>query len=265
MKYLIINGSPHRGNTWRIVELAKEYINGVDDNAEFNEIHLIELKLPFCTGCSNCFRKGHEICPHKDIITKIISDIDASDGLIVASTAFNMRETALLKNFLDHLCFMLHRPHFFKSKALVITSAGGIGEKNAAKSISSMLMGIGFNRCYIFATASNSWNDYRPDDKAKMKLSKITQRFYQDVRSKKLHSPSAALLIPYNLFRGMSLAYVKGAEYETKDGDFWTEENRKKHVYDPAVPVSLYKRPIGHLFYLVGILGGKFVKITYRK
>lgn len=65
--------------------------------------------------------------------------MEYADGIIVCSTTYNMRETALLKNFFDHLCFMLHRPHFFKSKALVITTTGGVGGGAAAKSIVSFL------------------------------------------------------------------------------------------------------------------------------
>lgn len=166
MKILIINGSAHKGNTWKLVEQAKQYLSGL--NAEFEEIHLIKANLPFCTGCSNCFRLGNEKCPHYSIVGEIIEKIEKADGIIVASTTYNMRETALLKNLFDHLCFMLHRPHFFKSKALVITTTGGVGGSSSAKSISSTLKGIGFNRCYTFHRASFSWNAYEPDDKTLM-------------------------------------------------------------------------------------------------
>ncbi len=33
---------------------------------------------------------------------------------------------ALLKNMFDHICFMMHRPCFFKSKALILTTTGGV-------------------------------------------------------------------------------------------------------------------------------------------
>lgn len=267
MRYLIINGSPHKGNTWRLVEVSQSALLNCDSTAEFEEIHLAKLNLPFCTGCSNCFRLGHEKCPHYEKISAVINAIEKADGIIFASTTFNLRETALLKNLFDHLCFMLHRPHFFKSKALVLTTTGGIGGRSAAKSIASMLNGIGFNRCYIFSTASYSWNAYAPDSKTIKSLSKLTVKFYKDVSSGKLHSPSAILLIPYNLFRGMSLAYIKGSEYETEDGRYWSQDNRKSKVYDASVHVPFYKKPIGQLFYSIGKMAGKkkSMQITYRK
>lgn len=265
MKYLMINGSPHKGNTWKIAEMVKENIQKDDNNAVFEEIQLVQEKLPFCCGCSNCFRLGHEKCPHSGIIMKIIKAIEDADGVIIASTTYFLRETSMLKNLFDHLCFMTHRPQFFKSKALVITTTGGVGGKQAAKGIASFLKSIGFNRCYQFSVTSCSWNDYQIKDKTKTKLNKISGEFLKNVRSGKLHSPSYMLLIPYNLFRGMSLAYVKGTEFETQDGVFWTEDRRKKGVYDSSVKVSLFKKIFGQLFYFIGKGAAKKVTVTYRK
>lgn len=265
MKYVIINGSPHKGNTWKIVQLAKESIQAKNNLAVFDEIHLAGLNLPFCCGCSACFRLGYEKCPHHHIIGPIIEKIHNADGVIIASTAYNMKETAMLKNFFDHLCFMLHRPGFFKSKALVITTTGGVGGKKAAKSISAFLKGIGFNRCYLFSAATYSWNDYKINEKTTAKLKKVVSKFYRDILSGRLHSPSCLLLIPYNLFRGMSLAYRKGTEFETEDGVYWTGESRAKSVYDSAVHVPIYKKPIGQLFYLIGKIAGRKIVITYKK
>lgn len=267
MKILIINSSSHKGNTWKLVEQAKLDFLKCNKETEFEEIHLIKENLPFCTGCSNCFRVGHENCPHYSVVGKIIKKMENADGIIVASTTYNMRETALLKNLFDHLCFMLHRPHFFRSKAMVITTTGGVGGRNCAKSICSTLKGIGFNRCYIFSRAAFSWNAYEPDERTLTALNKKVNKFYKDVKSKKIHSPDVSLLIPYNLFRGMSLAYVPGTEYETLDGTYWTKECRRKLLYAPGVKVSFYKKPVGCLFYGIGKLAGKMkgMTVTYRK
>lgn len=98
---------------------------------------------------------------------------------------------------------MLHLPHLFASKGLVITKTGGVEAKAAAKNISGTLSGIGFNRCLIYRTASFSWNYYSPTKKTLAILLKITNKFYKDILSKKLLRPAFGLLIPNNLFRGM--------------------------------------------------------------
>lgn len=265
MKYLVLNGSPGRGNTWKLVQLAMEIIKEEDNGAVFREIHLMRENLPFCCGCSNCFRLGYEKCPHFEKIKNITDAMEAADGILVATTTYNRRETSLLKNLFDHLSFMLHRPHFFTSKALVLTTTGGVGGKAAAKSVASFLSGIGFNRCFCFSAAAYSWNDYRPDDKIKAKLFETAGHFQKNVASLKLKSPSVLELLCYNLFRGMSLHYAEGSQFATQDGAHWTEDIRRKGVYDPAVRVPFYKKPIGQFFYLAGKAAGGMRLVTYKK
>lgn len=265
MKYLIINGSSHKGNTWKLVELVISNIKQLSPESSFEEIQLLDLELPFCTGCSLCFRKGHQYCPHYKIMKVLIEKIDESDGLIFATTTFNMQPTALTKNFIDHICFMLHRPYFFNRKAIIISTVGAVGGKQAVNYLAGTLKGIGFNRCYRFPFSSFSWNDYNPDDKAKIKCKQWAIKFHNDVSSRKMHPPSFAELIPYNLFRGMSIWYAKGTEYETEDGVYWLEPQRAKYTYDKSVPVPILKKMFGHIFYYIGKTAGRFATVTYKK
>lgn len=145
----------------------------------------------------------------------------------------------------------------------MLTLAGAV----TTSAVSSAFKGIGFNRCYSFAKASFSWNAYTPDDKTNVALSRNVKKFYKDIASGRLYSPSVMLLMPYNLFRGMSLAYVLGTEYETEDGIYWTDEKRKKKVYALEVKVSWWKKPIGQMLYWIGKLAAsmKSMTVTYRK
>lgn len=265
MKYLVFNGSPHKGNTWQLAKFIQKELQEISPESTFEEIQLSDLSLPFCTGCSLCFRKGHEYCPHYKIMKNIIDKIDKSDGLIFSMTTFNMQPNALTKNLIDHLCYMLHRPHFFKNKAIVVTTTGGVGAKNAVNYLAGWLKGIGFNYCYKLPVASYSWNDYKVNKKTKIKCKRLSEKFHKDVSSKKMHTPTLAVLIPYNLFRGMSLGYVKGAEYETQDGVYWIDPLRSKSTYDPLVHVPFYKKVFGGLFYIIGKSASKFTTITYKK
>lgn len=265
MKYLIINGSPHKGNTWKVTKSAIENIRKMDSECSFEEIHLLDLNLPFCIGCSNCFRKGGEFCPHKEIMDNIINQINLADGIIVLSTTFNCRETALLKNFLDHLNYLLHRPQFFTKKALVITTVGGVGGKNVIKSVTGTLCGMGFNKCYGLCIRTISWNAYKIKQKDQKQIDKISKKFYKDVVSGIMHYPSTGVLIPYNLFRGMAKNYVKGTEYETEDGEYYTDAYRMKHVYDRNIPLLPHQRMLGSMFFLIGKIGSRSMVVTYKK
>ena len=265
MRYLVMNGSPHKGNTWSVAKSAMEQITKLDPNSSFEEVHLLDLNLPFCIGCSNCFRKGGETCPHNNIMSDMIQKMNWADGIIILSTTFNCRETALLKNFLDHLNYCLHRPLFFTKKALVITTVGGVGGGSTIKSISGTLRCMGVNRCYGIAIRSISWNAYIITASAQKKIDKIAEKFYKDVSSHKLHYPNTGVLIPYNLFRGMAKNYESGSEFETKDGEYYNDPYRKRHVYDSKVPLLLHQRMIGTMFFLLGKIGSKNMVVTYKK
>ena len=90
MKYVIINGSPRRKNTWKMVEQAKTNLKG-----DFEEIHLMREKIPLCNGCFKCIVEGEERCPHRDIIQPIVDKLKSADGIIIASPVYAMNVTAL--------------------------------------------------------------------------------------------------------------------------------------------------------------------------
>ena len=265
MKYLIINGSPHRGNTWTVVQAAMKRIKELDANYTAEEIHLMEARIPFCTGCSNCFRLGGEFCPHRDIMSEIQTKIEAADGIIVATTTFNCRETALLKNFLDHLNYLLHRPRFFNKKALVVTTVGGVGGNATIKSVTGTLRGMGFNKCYSMFIRSVSWNDYRINTSDQKKISREAEKFYTDLKSGKMHYPTTEVLIPYNIFRGMAGNFVHGSEFETEDGTYCSDVYRKNHVYDKSIPLMPHQKLVGAMFYCLGKISSKHMVVTYKK
>lgn len=267
MKILVIDGCPRKRNTWIITQKAMEVIKESFSDVTYEEVVMIKENLPFCPGCSNCFRIGNNKCPHHNIMGRIIEKINEADGIIICSSTFNWRETGILKNMLDHLCFMLHRPYFYNSKALVITTTGGTGGKKSAKSISSYLYGIGFNRCYNISFATYSWNDYKPSTKDIKKVTKKATQFAKDVVSKKLHSPLLIQLIPYNIMRGMGQNYTNKSEYPTEDGSWWSSKKRKNYAYFPQIKLPFYKRWFGQLFYWLGKwLGGmKSMQVSYKK
>lgn len=262
-KILIINGCPHKGNTWTLMEVVKNQIKDLDSNIIFEEVHLNESNIGFCTGCSLCFRKGHEFCPHNKTIQPILNRIHWCDGLIFAASCFQGATPAVTKNFTDHLAFMLHRPRFFYKKALVISTTGGVSAGCVTKSLSNTLYGWGFNKCYELPVASLSWNDYKPTKSHINKAHKLSKKFYYDVKSGKMHSSKIGLLIPFNLFEAMSDNYAPGKEYETRDGVFWQKYKGKR--YADNVPLPLYKKIFGKFIYVIGKKLSSKIIVTYKK
>ncbi|MCI9597587.1 MAG: NAD(P)H-dependent oxidoreductase [Firmicutes bacterium] len=260
-KILIINGGPHKGNTWRLTEEVKKILQSFDQTIVFKEAHLSDVDLPFCIGCSNCFRKGHKTCPHNKIVQPIMDLIEESDAVVFSVPCFQGHLPGILKNFTDHMAFMLHRPRYFTKKALVISTTGGVSASSTTKALAATLSGWGFNKCYQLPIRALSWNAYEPTKKDLKKAHDMTKKFYLDVKSGKIHVPSIGVLIPFNLFQAMCVENKGETDYPTEDNYFWPKYSGMR--YAPGIPMTPTKKLLGWFIYLIGKKLSKSMVITY--
>ncbi|WP_406534937.1 flavodoxin family protein [Methanobrevibacter sp.] len=237
MKYLIINGSPRKKNTWKMVEQARSKLDG-----EFEEIHLMKEKIPMCNGCFNCIMEGEEKCPHFDKVNPIIEKIRSSDGIIIASPVYAMNVSALLKNFIDHTAYLYHRPEFFTKKALIVVSTAGAGQKKVAKYIDETLRHWGVNKSYKIPIACGG-----KDELESKKIDSVALKFKEDVESKKLHSPKFIDLLYFNLWK--ALAFTK--DPIKADKDYWFNTGLVNYDYGPGVDLNIFKKTFSKLLFFI--------------
>lgn len=237
MRYLIINGSPRKKNTWKIIEQVKTNLEG-----DFEEIHLAKENIPLCNGCHNCIMKGEDLCPHSDKIKAIIEKIRACDGVIVTSPVYALNVTALLKNFIDHTAYLYHRPEFFTKKALVVVSTAGAGQKEVSKYIDETLRHWGFNKVYKIAFACGGKDTLETD-----KIDKTAKKFNDDVKSKKLHSPKLMDIIFFNVWRVMA----QTDNPIEPDREYWVKTDLISHEFSPEVKLGLLKKVFSKIMYRI--------------
>lgn len=237
MKYLIINGSPRKKNTWKIVEQIKLNLDG-----ETEEIHLIKQKIPMCNGCYKCFNEGEDKCPHHDIINPIVEKLKQADGLIITSPVYAMNVTALLKNLFDHTAYFFHRPEFFDKKALIVVSTAGAGQKKVAKYMDETLRHWGFNKTYKLALACGGKEHLETKE-----IDKTAKRFNEDVKSKKLHSPKFGDILFFNVWKAMATS----SNPIPADKKYWEETNFINHDFAPTIKLNIIKRAFGKLMYFI--------------
>ena len=228
MKYVIINGSPRKKNTWKVVKQVKKNLKG-----EFKEIHLMKENIPFCAGCYKCFYDGEEKCPHFEQVNPLVEKLQWADAIIVASPIYAMNVTALLKNFIDHTAYFYHRPEFFTKKGLVIVTTAGAGQKDGAKYIDETMRHWGVNKVYRLAFACGG-----KDELEVKKIDKVAKEFGEDVESRKLHSPKLMDIVFYNVWKAMALTEdAMGA-----DKKYWCETGLVNHDFAPEVKLSIFKK-----------------------
>lgn len=237
MKYLIINGSPRKKNTWMIVNHARSNLDG-----EFEEIHLMKEKIPMCNGCFNCILEGEDKCPHYDKVNPIINKMKECDGIIIASPVYAMNVSGLLKNFFDHTAYLYHRPEFFTKKALVVVSTAGAGHKKVAKYIDETLRHWGVNRTYKIAIACGG-----KDSLETKGIDSVAIKFGKDTDSMKFHSPKLADLFYFNLWKALACS----KDPIKADKEYWFNTGLVNHDYGPGVELNIAKKAFSRILFFI--------------
>lgn len=237
MKYLIINGSPRRKNTYSIVKHVVSNLDG-----EIDEINLIQQKIPMCVGCHNCVIESETKCPHFETVHPIVERIKKADGIIITSPVYAMNVSGLLKNFLDHTAYFYHRPMFFDKKALVVVSTAGAGEKKVANYIDETIRHWGVNKVYKITVKCGG-----KDHLEAKEFEKTTQKFKRDMESEKLHSPKFMDLIFYNVWRAMSLS----EDPIKPDKEYWHDTGLVNYEFAPVVKLNMIKRIFAKLIFFI--------------
>jgi len=214
MKILVIHGSMRRGSTY---DLTAQIIRRLAEKpeVEITEISTRELELPFCTSCHICFLKGEEYCPHYSAMQGVESALLACDGVIVSGTTYVWALNAAMKNVLDHLAFMFHRPALFGKKGMVVSTSAGSGERKVAKYLKTVIGQWGINGALVL-TLNTKEREMRSADKLSARLDGAAERFYQMIKSGKPLAPGMKNIAVHNAFRAMSLGEFVASERDTR-------------------------------------------------
>ena len=237
MKYVIINGSPRKKNTWSVVKQVKSNLEG-----EFDEIHLASRKIPMCNGCFKCIMEGENVCPHFDYVNPIVEKLKECDGIIIASPVYAMNVTALLKNFLDHTAYFYHRPEFFTKKALVVVTTAGAGHKKVAKYIDETLRHWGVNRVYTIAMACGGKDHLETSE-----IDKTSRKFLDDLKSGGLHSPKFGDIVFFDVWKAMALS----KDPIKADKEFWYSTGLVNHDFAPEVKLNVFKKLFSKIMFFI--------------
>jgi len=234
MKIVAISGSPRKGNTLSALNTIKEHNPGID----FRIITLSEINFEICRGCYVCVLRGEDKCPIIDDRDEILRAIMDADGIILASPVYAHMISALMKNFIDRLGYLAHRPCFFDKFAMTMTTYSGYGTEEATKYMEKMLTVYGFSLAppleLMCAPGRKSEEAERKNkEKTLEAFNKLTARIENGERDK----PSLNMLIPFGIFK-----YVSEIGRNEMKADYEYYKNRTDYYYEAKIP--LYKRII---------------------
>lgn len=185
MKIVMIHGQNHKGSTYKIGRMIANKISREDD--------IVEFFLPrdlnhFCLGCYACIEDVTK-CPFYEEKNKIMTAVESADLLIFTTPTYCLRASAPMKSFID-LTFnywMIHRPRkcMFSKRAIVVSTAAGIGTKSAIKDITTTLLYWGVPSIITYGISVQAMNWTGIADKKKQKIEKDTTKIANKVLKRK--------------------------------------------------------------------------------
>lgn len=256
MKVLAIIGSPRKGESYKAAELIRERLIKKGD-VDFEYLFLRDYSLGNCRGCHLCIMKGPETCPLKDDRAKIEEKMREADGVIFVSPIYSQNVTALMKNFIDHLSYLWHRPYYFGKKAMAVAIGGGMFKETLS---------------YMKVNANN-WGFHlvselgvpHPDslkpkfrDKLMKKIDRQIDKFYNSLKENELPIPGIKDLMWFTIWKGNSIAC---RESLPSDYPYWKEKGWIDGDYFYKTRINLFKKGIIKLF---GFIGGIFMRRMYE-
>lgn len=247
-KISVFIGSPRKQLTYQSVQEFEKNLK-LHGEIEFEYIFLKDYHLEYCKGCCMCFNKGEEYCPLKDDRDLLLKKINDSDGVIFASPNYAFQVSALMKNFLDRLSFIIHRPQFFDKAFTVIVAQGIFGGSSIVKYLSSMGENLGFHvakGCCLTALAPRTTLE---QEKISQEIKKASKRFYKELMRPTSPNPSFFRLMMFRFSR-TSIMLTQNEEF--RDYCYYKNNGWFESDYYYDVSIGVAKKLAGHFFDFLG-------------
>ena len=243
MKIVAVMGSPRKLETLKAVQRFEEKL-AARREVTFNYIFLKEMNIKPCKGCFLCIEKGEELCPQReDDRIKIFNLMMDADGVIFASPNYSLQVTALMKNFLDRMAYVFHRPCFFHKAFVPIITQGVYGGEEILKYLETIGSFWGFNvtKGVLVSTPPGV---RLPAEEAKIErqINQGVQRFYQTLTGDPSPNPSLKKFFIFSLICAFKPYGPKDRDYEYFQEKGWLES---PYYYETKLP--LHYRIIGWL------------------
>jgi len=257
MKVLVIMGSPRKGNTYRAVRKIEEVMRSKGD-VEFEYLMLKDVNLSQCCGCFSCFEKGEEHCPFKDDAPLIEQKMHDADGVIFATPVYGMGVSALMKNFIDRLSYIFHRPRFFHKKALLLSTTGATGLKDILDYMQLVASVWGFEVTHKVGIVTPPMAIPKKKELAnEQKLNKAATIFYNALMRKERGSPGLKDVI---IFHAQKASFGELVQESPTDHAYWKEQGWLSPQAKYYVDV-----PVNPLYNAIGWTAEQFLRRKIRK
>ena len=240
-------GSARKKATYQAVQ---EFEKNLKQHGEidFEYVFLNDYKLEFCRGCITCINYGEELCPLQDDRDILLEKMAHSDGVIFASPTYAFHVSARMKNFLDRLSFIYHRPRFFGKTCTAIATQGFLGGKDVQKYLEDV------GQTFGFSVAKGCWLttlDPMTENQQRVLIEEINQaaaRFHKELMRPSYPSPSLFRLMMFRIAR----THIMSLDEKYRDYHYFKDNGWFESDYFYAANLGPIKKALGYFFDFLG-------------
>lgn len=244
MKVTAFIGSGRKQHTYRAAELFLQNLQALGD-VDYEIVRLSDYSITQCKGCRLCIDKGSEFCPLKDDRDLLIEKINSSDGVVFATPNYAFQVSGMMKNFLDRIAFIFHRPRYFgKSFTSIVTQGISQGGK-IVKYLDFVGRGLGFN--ITKGICIKTLEPFTESSFAKMETSINchSTRFYGSLTGCRNPVPSMFWLM---VFRMARTSMRRMLNEKCRDFIYYRDKGWFESDYFYPVKLNVFKKLAGKIF-----------------
>lgn len=195
-------------------------------------LYLSELKLPLCDGCGACLSSSEANCPHYAVMSLIQDAMFWADGILFAAPVYAGMICSSMKNLLEHLFYMTHRPMLHGYHIFTLSVGASSGAKQTSRYLSRLFDSYGADTITCASVADRgTGNEIMPRTMERVNAS--AQDFADIVAMGPKH-PSMRQLRSYNKLR----ADIQIDNSESYDSLWWEEEKMNDYPWVPGLPCA---------------------------
>lgn len=225
MKILVLNSSLRKnGNTERVIDILVEELKqkaGKDAGFQIHVVRLGDLHIEPCRGCRICFDRGDDFCPIKDDMREIKARVKEADALLLASPVYVDDVNGVMKNWIDRLAHVCHRPEFGGKSAFLLATVGSSRCSHALRTMDTALRTWGFHIIGKSGFKTHALMDRETiADLYGNELRSIAVRIFTALKKKSFMNPSFISLM---FFKIVQTSWSSG-DPETIDYQYWKKQ-----------------------------------------
>ena len=246
MNILLLVGSYRKhGNTDQVVGLIREHLCATAERhgepLDIDTLYLGDHEIGPCRGCRVCFDRGEDRCPLKDDLPSIKAKMQRADGILVATPVYVDDVSGIVKNWIDRLAHVCHRPEFAGKCAYLVATVGGSPTSHTLRTLSLALATWGF---YIVGQAGFRTGALTEPDEMRARYQgrtdRIAEQFFQAIHEQRYLKPSFMSLMMFKIQqRAWQLASEDTLDYQYWNRKGWIDPRREFYIPHRASRVKV--------------------------